>query len=208
MSFYIIEGPNGSGKTTMVKKFREKQKEGLPFVGLSSPGETELGIMLRPACRGVSPWEHLEAKVQFMLFSAVRYDQYVKIVKDSNKICVADRWWTSTYVYQCQNEGIPVSFLEHTIHEEEKIDGVFLLVGDPDILIDRVLNERVENKSHGVCKWTQEKESMKNIMNIYKNDLPKFLNKRNIPVFDIDVTSLSIDEVFESIYKNMRLENE
>lgn len=195
MSFYIVEGPNGSGKTTAINKMRERSKNGEPIVALSSPGETELGKMLRPACRGVSPWEHLDPKIQFMLFSSVRYDEYLKIVHNSLNTCIADRWWTSTYVYQCMYGNISVDFLEHTVHKEEKINGVFLLDGDPDTLISRAKEEREKNNKHGVCTWTQEEESMRAIISLYKNELPSYLRSKNIPITIIDVVKNSHEDV-------------
>jgi len=203
MSFYIVEGPNGVGKTTLINAVKEKTKRGENFKAFSSPGETPLGEMLRPACRGVPPWEDLDPKIKFMLFSSVRYDQYVKIAKDSKEICFADRWWTSTYVYQCMYGNIPVPFLEYTIHPEEKIDGIFLLNGNPDLLIKRINKERKANPQHGKCAWTQDEESIKKINSIYKNSLPCYLKRKGINVIEIDVTKLSPQEVQDIVFKKV-----
>ena len=188
--FVVCDGPNGAGKTSLINDLKA---DGVST--LSSPQETPLSLMLRPACRGTDPWEDIDPKVQFMLFSAARYDEYVRLVHGQKKVCVADRWWTSTYVYQCIFQGIPVDFMEYTIHPEEQIDLVILLDGEDDELIQRVIGERSANPEHGVCTWTQKEESMKRIMAIYRNELKAYLESRDIPVEVIDSTGLSTDTV-------------
>lgn len=204
MSFYIIEGPNGVGKTTLINSIRAMGESGEPVKALSSPGETALGKMLRPACRGVEPWEDLDPTIKFMLFSAVRYDEYLKIVKDSSQICFADRWWTSTYVYQCIHGNIEIPFLENTIHPEEKIDTVFLLNGDPDVLIERLKKERALNPKHGNCSWTQDEKTIREIISIYKNNLPPYLKERKINTVEIDVTKCSKEDVKNKVFRSVQ----
>ena len=192
--FVIIEGPNGAGKTSLINALSEKG-----YSTLSSPNGTPLAKMLRPACRGTDPWEDIDKQVQFLLFSAARLDEYIRLVKDKEEIVFADRWWTSTYVYQCIYQGIPVDFMEHTIHPEEKVDLVVLLDGDDEVLIERVLGERESNPDHGVCRWTQKKDSMKEMISIYREKLPCYLNSKGIPVIKIDTTNKSQEGVLEDV---------
>ena len=192
MSFYIVEGCNGSGKTTLIKNFAAKG-----YKTLSSPNGTPLAQMLRPACRGTEPWEDINKTVQFLLFSAARLDEYVRCVEGVNEPVIADRWWTSTFVYQCVLQGIPLQFLEYTMHHQEKIDGVILLYGDPEVLVERVMAEREKNPVHGMCTWTKEKSTILRLAEIYERELPIYLEKRSIPCFRIDATKMSTNEVFE-----------
>ena len=181
--FVVIEGPNGTGKTTLIKNLAE---EG--YRTLSSPAGTPLAQHLRPACRGVAPWEDIDKRIQFLLFSAARMDEYLRIVKDSSTTVVADRWWISTYVYQCKLQGIPIDFLHHTIPIEEKIDLVILLTADFSILRERAEAERKRNPLHGHCTWSKDEQVMQKVYDIYKSDLPAFLHQMSIP-FDIYDTS-------------------
>jgi thymidylate kinase len=151
--------------------------------------------MLRPACRGTDQWRDVDKTVQFLLFSAARLDEYIRLVHNVIKPTVADRWWTSTYVYQVILQNIPVQFMEYTIHPMEKVDRVILLDGRDDVLIDRCANDRRNNPTHGTCRWTQDWEIMQKIMTIYRNALPKYLDKRNIPHTTINVTSKTPEEV-------------
>jgi thymidylate kinase len=196
MSFYIVEGPNGAGKTTLINNL---QKQGIKT--LSSPNGTPLAQMLRPACRGTDEWKDVDKSVQFLLFSAARLDEYIRLVKDVTQPVVADRWWTSTYVYQVVLGGIATKFMEYTVHPMEKIDRVILLDGRDDVLIDRCESERKKNTSHGTCRWTQDWNTMQMIMKIYRIDLPKYLDSRKIPHTTINVTNLSTEKVMEETLK-------
>ena len=186
MSFIVVEGPNGAGKTTLIKHLSDSG-----IKTLSSPNGTPLAKMLRPACRGTDPWVGINNQVQFMLFSAARLDEYIRLVKDSPELIVADRWHTSTFVYQCCLEGFSVDFLNYTIAPNEKIDLCIRLDAEDDVLIKRVVNEREKNASHGTCTWTQKTETMKKLIDIYRTKLPWYLNSRDIPEVVIDTTNLT-----------------
>lgn len=191
--FIVIEGPNGAGKTSLIKNISKNPL----FQTLSSPNGTPLAKMLRPACRGAGEWSDLSPKVKFLLFSAARMDEYLRIVAAKpNENIVADRWWTSTFVYQVVFEGLPLEHLENTIHPEEKIDLVVRLDASDETLAKRVFDERSQNPSHGLCSWTKQDETMRKIASIYRNELPFYLNARGIKEFRIDTTSLNEDEVY------------
>ena len=191
---YIIEGANGAGKTSLIEILKSRG-----YQTLSSPNGTPLARELRSACRGTAPWEDIDKRVQFMLFSATRLDEYIRCIHGKEEIVVVDRWWTSTYIYQCILQGMSVDFLEHTIHPEEKIDLVILLDGDDDVLMKRVKAERAKNPEHGNCRWTQEETTMKKLMRLYREDLPTYLNSKSIPNVTIDTTQLTQDEVVDLV---------
>lgn len=197
-NFVILEGANGAGKTTLVNYLKTNG-----YKTLSSPNGTDLAKMIRPACRGVDQWKSLDSRVKFLLFSAARMDEYLALVHNSQELVVADRWWTSTYVYQCIYEGIPVSCLESTIHPEEKVNRVVLLDGDENMLVNRVRQERQKNTAHGVCQWTQTDQSIIDLILIYRNVLPPYLKSRGIDVRVIDTTKLTTEEVAQEFIKNI-----
>lgn len=190
--FVVIEGPNGSGKTSLIKNLEAHGCE-----TLSSPNGTPLAKMLRPACRGTDEWVDIDPLVQFLLFSAARVDEYIRCVHEKDSVVVADRWWTSTYVYQCVLQGFSLDFLEETIHPKEELDLVILLDGKNDVLINRVLEERKSNPEHGHCSWTQDNETMNTLIEIYRENLLFYLKSKKIPVEIIDTTNLSLEEVTE-----------
>jgi len=198
--FIVIDGPNGSGKTTLINKLKANGN-----ITLSSPKETPLSTMLRPACRGTSPWEDIDPRIQFMLFSAARFDEYVRIVMPapySEKI-YADRWWTSTYVYQCMLQGISVDFMEHTIHPQEQLDLVLLLDADNEVLSKRLLVERDINPAHGKCSWTKEMDTVYRLADMYRNELRHYLTSKGICNLRVDVTNSTTDEVYNHVLETV-----
>lgn len=194
--FIVIDGPNGSGKTTLINKLKASGHK-----TLSSPNGTPLAQMLRPACRGTEPWTDINERIQFLLFSAARLDEYIRLVlpEDRSTKIFADRWWTSTYVYQCILQGISVRFMEETIYPEEQIDLVILLDADNQVLIDRVQAERAANPSHGVCAWTQEQDTICQLAEIYRNGLRDYLSSRNIDHTRLNTNNLTQDEIFDQV---------
>lgn len=203
MCHIVLEGANGCGKTTIIKSLAQQG-----YQTLSSPNGTLLAKHIRSACRGTDQFSDLSGFVKFLLFSAARCDEFDKLVKDNNEVVVCDRWHISTYVYQCLLENIPVPLYEMTIHPEEKIDLVILLGGDPDVLIDRVIKERESNNSHGICSWTQQRETMKEINRLYDEELPKYLDSKKIKYVKLDTTKLSMSdtEVFVKMYIDLEKE--
>jgi thymidylate kinase len=194
MSFIVVDGPNGTGKTSIIKRLKEKG-----YDTLSSPNSTPLAKMLRPVCRATEPWEDVDKRIKFMAFSCARIDEYLRCVQPAKHVVISDRWWTSTFVYQCVLEGLPVEFMEYTIHPQEEILCVIILTGESDVLISRVKSEREKNSDHGNCSWTQDEETMKRIGEIYLKELPEYLDKRKIRYNILDTTFLSMDEQLEKI---------
>jgi thymidylate kinase len=190
MSFIVLEGANGCGKTTIIKNLA---KQGTKT--LSSPNGTNLAKYLRSACRGIEQWSDLSDMVKFLLFSAARCDEFDKLIKNQKELIISDRWHFSTFVYQVILGGIPEKLYEMTIHPQEKIDLVIIMYGDSDVLIDRVIKEREKNPAHGVCSWTKERETMQRINEIYQIELPKYLDRKNIKWVLLDTTQYTIDEI-------------
>jgi thymidylate kinase len=194
MSFFVIEGPNGAGKTTLVNNFKSRTD----CLSFSSPDGTEMAKIVRPLARGVGDWATLPSFVKFLLFSAARYDEYMKLVhgQPKDKLIICDRWWTSTYVYQCCNGDIPVDALEHTIHPQEELSGIILLDAPDEILWERTSKERSVNSAHGSCVWTANKDLVKAIAGIYRNDFVKYISNFEIPLLKIDVSTKSAEDVY------------
>lgn len=198
--FIIFEGANGVGKTTLKNRFTN-----LPgFKTIFSPGSTPLAAILRPVCRGTDEWKGCDSHLQLLAFSTARTDEWLKHVKDCKDIVISDRWWTSTFVYQCMLEGFSTKFLEYTIHKDEVIDCVYIFYANPALLISRLQQERKENIDHKTCTWTQKEETTKKVNDYYRYSLPRFLEYKHIPCRLIDVTEMSKDNVFNYVYDDIK----
>ena len=190
-----LEGCNGSGKTSLLKKLSE-----YGYKTLSSPNGTDLAKYIRDAARGTDRWKDLSHIVKFHLFSAARCDEFNKLIKSySNETIICDRWHFSSWVYQCQFGDVPLELYEASIQPEEHIDAVFILTAKPETLINRVNKERQLNLNHSLCTWTRQQETLLKIHDIYENKLPPYLESRGIKNQLIDTEYRTPDQIFEYV---------
>jgi thymidylate kinase len=128
----IIEGPDGSGKTTVAKEVASRL--GAPYI--RCPGSTKIGEFLRPLlknCRDADPI------VRALLFAAVDYDAQRDVFD-----AVFDRSGISGLVYRlAANEPETTELLRQLI----RMDRTFLYPVDPCVVVldasDETLDARM-----------------------------------------------------------------
>jgi len=112
--FIVIEGPEGSGKTTQVEMlYRYLTENGYQTVCVREPGGTDVGQKLREILKDKSL--SLEIETELLLFAASRAQLIRSIIKpalNSGKVVISDRFTLSTEVYQGYVQGIPQDFIE------------------------------------------------------------------------------------------------
>ena len=114
--FITIEGPDGSGKTTQVKRLAERLRaSGRPVVVTREPGGTRLGEQLREILLarhgGVEP---TDALTDAFLFEAARRHlvrQVIRPALEDEAIVVCGRYSDSTFAYQGFGAGVPLATL-------------------------------------------------------------------------------------------------
>jgi len=129
--FITIEGPDGAGKTTQVRKISEYLKSrGVKVLVTREPGGTSLGEKLRElllALEGESPVPEAEA----LIYAASRAQLVTKVIKpalESGFIVLCDRFVDSSLAYQGWARGLGIERLKD-------INGWFLKDTWPDITI-------------------------------------------------------------------------
>ncbi len=112
--FIVIEGIEGSGKSSLIKflekKFLESDKE---FLRTREPGGSKLGEKIRPLLLSLKE-EKLSPKAELLLFLADRAEHVEKVIKpalESKKIVLCDRYIYSTMAYQGYARGLDLDFL-------------------------------------------------------------------------------------------------
>jgi dTMP kinase len=107
--FLVLEGPDGSGKSTQAGNLVDwLAGRGREVVHLRDPGTTRVGeriraILLDPA------HEEIDATTEMMLFMAARAQLVAEKLRpalDAGKIVVCERWLPSTACYQGYAGGL------------------------------------------------------------------------------------------------------
>jgi len=98
--FIVIEGLDGSGKSTVTKLLAERFKEdNQPCITTFEPTKTPIGELIRQALTGKQTFEN---ETMALLFAADRYqhlqEEIVPALVHSNVIC--DRYYYSNMAYQ------------------------------------------------------------------------------------------------------------
>lgn len=105
--FVVIEGIDGSGKTTLFKNLLEYANNSCdyPTKFVRAPGQTKAGSKIRDIVLG---HDDLCSTAQLFLYLGdmvntweYQIEPYIK-----NHIVIADRWWLSTYTYQYENRSL------------------------------------------------------------------------------------------------------
>jgi dTMP kinase len=109
--FLVFDGPDGSGKSTQHKRFvAATRAAGIPTVEVREPGGTEVGERIRHALLDHLDREEMSLRCEMLLYMASRAqlcEQVIGPALKAGKLVVADRFISSTLVYQGYAAGIP-----------------------------------------------------------------------------------------------------
>jgi dTMP kinase len=132
--FIVLEGIDGSGKTTQLKLLGDKLKGmGLPVLHTREPGGTRIGDKIREILLNPE-YQELVPRAEAFLYAAARAQHVAQVILPAlakGTIVLCDRFLDSSLAYQGFGRGIEVSLLERI--NEPATDG---LVPDLTIILD------------------------------------------------------------------------
>ena len=106
----VIEGMDGSGKSTQVQYLREKLLTiGINPLILREPGATCVGERVRSIL--LDPDLKMTASTEVLLFCAARSELHDKVIEpalNEGRTILMDRWAWSTLAYQCSTPDMPI----------------------------------------------------------------------------------------------------
>ena len=112
--FITLEGCEGSGKSTQLKKLEEFLKEsGVDFIFTREPGGTPIAEQIRKVILDGNNIE-MHDETEALLYAAARVQHLKEKVipaKQSGKIVVCDRFIDSSFAYQAYARGLGMDFV-------------------------------------------------------------------------------------------------
>jgi len=110
--FITFEGPEGSGKTTQIKKAGDYlRRKNISFIITEEPGGTKLGNELRKLLLNKSSLK-IAGKSELLLFAAARaqhVEETIMPALDDGKVVLCDRYSDATVAYQGFGRGLEIS---------------------------------------------------------------------------------------------------
>lgn len=199
MLFITFEGPEGAGKTTILKMIKEQLKQdGFDVIVTREPGGSEISEQIRQVILNkdntlMDPW------TEVLLYIAARRQHLVEKIlpeKKNNKIIISDRFSDSTLAYQGYARNLDINkinIIQAMIFENYQPDLTVLFDIKPEIGLHRIL----ARKSEHLNRLDEEKiEFHQKVYNGYKKIAAK--NPRRVQIID---ASLKENIVFNSAYE-------
>lgn len=159
--FIILEGPDGVGKTTIIKKLQENF-DSSKYIFVKDPGCTPLGMKIRELLLDKKNSE-MDPVTELMLFAASRAQMVNQVVKPALKHShvISDRFSLSTMVYQdgVKNRGNFKEVLEFGLKDLWP-DLILVLDVPPEVSLQRISGremDRMESKGVEQFKIRREK---------------------------------------------------
>ncbi|RIP32656.1 dTMP kinase [Staphylococcus gallinarum] len=196
-AFITFEGPEGSGKTTIMKAVADKLQQDYQIVMTREPGGVKTGEKIREL---LLDGDAMDERTEALLFAASRREHLVGKVMpalENGNIVLCDRYIDSSLAYQGYARGIGISEVKSI--NEFAIDKMY-----PDVTVyldvsvevgrQRIIeNQRVQNRLdlEGVKFHEKVVEGYKKIIH---NESERFI------IIDAEK---SIDEVVKDTYNSI-----
>ena len=107
--FIAIEGPDGSGKTSIIQSLRQKlEQDGLEVVTTREPGGSPIAEQIRQVILDVDN-HAMDVRTEALLYAASRRQHLVETILpnvQAGKLVISDRFVMSSLAYQGMARGI------------------------------------------------------------------------------------------------------
>lgn len=202
--FITFEGPDGSGKSTVIKQVYEmlidKYNNQKSFVLTREPGGTDISEKIR----NILINDEIDIRTEALLFSASRTEHVHKKIIPSlkeNKIVLCDRFLCSSLAYQGYFKNLKIDEVLK-INKfgigDLKPDLIIYIDVNPSVSIERLSKRRKLDR----MDLTTENE-IKEINKGYEKSL-KYFNKKTIKIINGNQTIENVvKDIFEIITKEI-----
>ena len=196
--FVTIEGPEGSGKTTIGKKIVEKLiNDGYEVIYTREPGGIEIAEQIRQVILDVNK-TNMDPRTEALLYAASRrqhlIEKIVPAIKD-NKIIICDRFVDSSLAYQGHARKLGID----NVYEINKFaidtlmpDLTLLFDIDPSVGLDRINANKLREVNRLDLEQLEFHTLVREGFLIIQNREPERVKKVN--------ADQAIDKVFNDAY--------
>lgn len=200
--FITFEGPDGSGKSTIIKKVYEKLvNDGFDIVLTREPGGTPIAEKIRDIILDNSNVA-LDARTEALLYAASRRQHLVEKIRPAlkeGKIVLCDRFLDSSLAYQGGGRNLGVqNVLNINLFATENTypDLTLFFDIDPELGLKRVS----QDKKRVADRLDNENENFhEKVYSTFK----EIVNTNSQRIITIDA-SKSIEEVTECAYRTIK----
>jgi len=140
--FIVIEGLDGSGKTTQVGLLAKKLSQKYNVLLTAEPSRGKIGTFIRQGC--LYEEERLPTEAEALLFAADRIEHLQKEVKpalDEGKLVICDRYIYSSLAYQ-GSAGLSLAWIETINARALQPDFSIFIDVDPERVLERLQRKK------------------------------------------------------------------
>lgn len=202
--FFTFEGPDGAGKTTVLKMIVSKlQEEGKEVLATREPGGSVIAEEIRKVILNPAHTE-MDAKTEALLYAAARSQLFVEKIEPAlkqGKVVLCDRFIDSSLAYQGIGRDLGIEGVK-SINE--------FAVGDrmPDLTILFDLDPKI-----GLARINEHNDREINRLDIesltfhqkVRNAYLKLAKEYPARIYVVDA-SKPLEEVFQNVWKVLRNE--
>ena len=197
----VFEGPDGSGKTTILKKVNEKlTDEGYKLKLVREPGGTDISEKIREIIID-NDNVNMAAKTESLLFAASRaqlVEEKLRPALENGEIILCDRFVLSSLLYQGVGRGLGIDEVkainDFAIGDIKPNLTIFFNIDYKTALVRKRANfsaDRLENEDFDFHKRIFD--AYINIADRYKDDIKQVDATRSIEEVSTDVLKLIKD---------------
>ncbi|MGZ4031365.1 MAG: dTMP kinase [Tumebacillaceae bacterium] len=146
--FLTLEGPDGSGKSTQIRRLAERLGEhGIKYMTTREPGGTPIGDQIRTLLLDPNNGA-MVAKTEALLYAASRAQHVAEVIRpalERGEVVLCDRYIDASLAYQATGLGLSPDYVRSL--NEEATDGLwpnrtYLIDVQAEIGIERVAKSR------------------------------------------------------------------
>lgn len=205
MFFITFEGPEGSGKSSVLEEIKKRlENDNVDFLVTREPGGSNISEQIREVILNKKN-KKMDSWTEVLLYIAARRQHLVETVfakENANKIIICDRFSDSTLAYQGYGRKLDIekiNNIQNLVFNNFQPDLTILFDVKPEIGLQRIKKRSVEQFNR------LDEENLKFHQSVYEGYLKiKEQNMKRFKTVDASKNFISVvEEVYQIIKKQI-----